>query len=343
VSTYTGRFAPTPSGPLHEGSLLTALASYLDARANQGTWLLRMDDLDTPRNQAGAAEKILSTLDQHGLHWDASVVYQSQRTDAYQSALSEITRCGHIFSCQCSRKYLRGLGIYPGTCSHQTISTQYFKTSEAPAALRKESAALRKESAALNVESTAALRVRVDDKLLCIKDLIQGPYEGRLDHETGDFIVFRKDAIFGYHLTATVDDDYQRISHIIRGADLLQSSLQQLYLGNLLGLKIPCYGHIPVIVDDRGHKLSKHSLPEAMDATEPSTNLTNCLTRLGQNPPMELQYQPVASVIKWGIENWDIDLIPRIRSFPFEAAHISAHKSASSPGANAPEGKPDND
>ncbi len=327
MSTYTGRFAPTPSGPLHEGSLLTALASYLDARANQGTWLVRMDDLDTPRNQEGAADNILCTLDRHGLHWDAPVVYQSQRTEAYQSALLELTHCGHIFSCQCSRKNLRGLSIYPGTCSHQIISPQHFTPGVAPAAPGrapaaapgKESAAsLGKESAAAPGEKpAAALRVKVDDRRLYFDDLIQGPYEGRLAHDTGAFIVFRKDAIFGYHLTAAVDDDYQKISHIIRGADLLQSSLKQLYLGMLLELGMPVYGHIPVIVDNRGHKLSKHSLPDPIDNTDSSINLGNCLTRLGQNPPIELQYEPVDSVISWGIENWNIDLIPRMRSFPF--------------------------
>ena len=294
MSTYTGRFAPTPSGPLHHGSLLTALASYLDARANQGTWLLRMDDLDTPRNQAGAADSILFSLDAHGLHWDASVLYQSNRLEAYQSALLQLVQSGKIFTCQCSRKLLRGTSTYPGTCSKRVITTHYFA----------------------DPEDSVALRVKVDDETLHFNDLVQGPFEGTLTRETGDFIVLRKDGIHSYHLTTTVDDSFQNISHIIRGADLLQSSLQQTWLINLLNLKPPVFGHIPVIVDDRGHKLSKHSRPESIDETSPASNLCVCLARLGQRPPMELQYQTVTFVIKWGIENWNPGLIPGIRSFP---------------------------
>jgi len=294
MSTYTGRFAPTPSGPLHQGSLLTALASYLDARAKQGTWLLRIDDLDTPRNQAGAADRILSSLDAHGLHWDAPVLYQSDRIEDYQSALLQLVRSGQIFSCQCSRKLLQGASTYPGTCSRQIISTEYFTALHNP----------------------AALRVKVNDSTLYFDDLIQGRFEGKLTRETGDFIVFRRDGIHGYHLTTAIDDSFQNISHIIRGADLLQSSLQQTHIINQLGLKQPIFGHIPVIVDNRGHKLSKHSKPESIDVTDPASNLYFCLARLGQNPPMELQYQTVTFVLQWGIDHWDINLIPGIRSFP---------------------------
>jgi len=295
MSTYTGRFAPTPSGPLHQGSLLTALASYLDAHANQGTWLLRMDDLDAPRNQAGAADKILFSLEQHGLYWDASVLYQSSRLEAYRCALSQLVKAQQIFACRCSRKFLQGSRVYPGTCSRQIVSTENLD----------------------KLDGSVALRIKVGNNSLHFDDLIQGQFEGKLADETGDFIVFRKDSIYGYHLTTAVDDNFLKISHIMRGADLLQSSLQQTHLINLLNLRLPLFGHIPVIVDDRGHKLSKHSQPASIDETGPASNLCICLARLGQNPPIELQYQTVNTVIQWGIDNWNIDLIPGIRKFPY--------------------------
>ncbi|MBV1905614.1 MAG: tRNA glutamyl-Q(34) synthetase GluQRS [Pseudomonadales bacterium] len=296
--TYTGRFAPTPSGPLHQGSLLTALASYLDARANKGNWLVRVDDLDTPRNQPGATDLILSSLERHGLLWDGEILYQSSRIDAYQTALSKLIETQRVFFCNCSRKLLQGTSIYPGTCRKNTI----------PAF----------ENLALNTKNSGALRIQVKHADIHLNDLIQGHSKCTLRQDGGDFIVFRRDGIYSYHLCTVIDDSYQGISHVIRGADLLESTAQQIYLSQLMGISPPIYAHIPVIIDDRGHKLSKHSQPQSIDDSPPVDNLFDCLVRLGQNPPMHLQYQSVTSVLQWGVDNWQINLIPAIKHYSYQ-------------------------
>jgi glutamyl-Q tRNA(Asp) synthetase len=199
---YRGRFAPSPTGPLHTGSIVAALASYLDARAARGTWLVRMEDLDPPREQPGAADDILRTLDVLGLHWDETVVYQSTRLDAYQAALDNLKQQGLIFSCQCSRLDLGGSQVYPGTC-RQRIP---------------------------RADTATALRCRVPDQTFGFEDRLQGPFSQQLANEVGDFILLRKEGYFAYQLAVVVDDDWQNVTDVVRGMDLLDSTPRQLYL-----------------------------------------------------------------------------------------------------------------
>ena len=208
VASYIGRFAPSPTGPLHLGSLFTALASYLDARANHGRWLVRMEDIDPPREIPGAADTILRQLENHGLHWDDSVLYQSQRLRAYQQAVADLVDKQLVYYCQCTRARLRSLnGIYDGHCRSQKLLT-----------------------ADSNATKSSAIRILVPDLTITWADLIQGPCSENLAKSCGDFIVVRRDGLFAYQLAVSVDDGYQGITHIIRGDDLLDSTPRQIYL-----------------------------------------------------------------------------------------------------------------
>ena len=224
---YVGRFAPTPTGPLHFGSLLTAVASYLDARANDGTWHLRIDDLDTPRVIAGAESAILRTLERHGLLWDGPIVRQRERSAAYTAALASPGLSERCFYCTCSRKSLAGQTTYPGTCR----------------AIRAD-------------PGGAAIRIQAPRGEIAFEDLIQGRYAEQLAETTGDFVVYRRDAITAYQLAVVVDDDAIGVTRVVRGADLLDNTPRQLYLIERLELATPGYAHIPVITEASGAKLA---------------------------------------------------------------------------------------
>ena len=290
-TTYIGRFAPSPTGPLHFGSLVAALASFLDARANQGQWLVRMEDIDPPREQPGAADLILQALDSYGMHWDGEVLYQSQRNDAYKAAINKLYDSGQLYACTCSRKELQPYeGVYPGLCRGQaTIPDKPY-----------------------------ALRVQCDDKEIIFDDLIQGSQTFSLP-ELGDFILQRKEKLYAYQLAVCVDDDYQDITHIVRGHDLLDSTPRQIYLQSVMTMHTPIYAHIPVITQPNGDKLSKQNLAPALPLDDPRPLLIKALVALGQKPPRDLRSSSAEDILQWGVNNWRLSNISHISSIPLAA------------------------
>jgi glutamyl-Q tRNA(Asp) synthetase len=276
---YIGRFAPSPTGPLHFGSLYTALASFLQARSQQGLWLLRIDDLDTPRNIKGSTDSILKTLDAFGLHWDGSVAYQSQYLDDYHESLDQLVKDKLIYPCICSRKTLTA--IYSGVCRDKQTLPQ----------------------------SPYSLRIKTDDRIISFNDGLQGLISHNLAEQHGDFILKRKDQIIAYQFAVVIDDDRQHINHVVRGYDLLDSTPRQIYLQQTLGLATPDYMHVPVIIDEHGYKLSKQTLATAVDVKKPHAVIFELLTLLKQNPPGELQHAPSTELLGWAIEHWNPNLL----------------------------------
>jgi glutamyl-Q tRNA(Asp) synthetase len=283
ASRYVGRFAPSPTGPLHFGSLLAALASFLDAKHHDGRWLLRIEDLDTHRNQPGAEELILASLLAHGLHWDGEPIWQSHRLIHYKNALTRLSAAGLTFFCTCSRKTLRGLGAYPGTCRGCTTPPP----------------------------EDHAIRLLVpDQKTIHFVDLIQGACEQHLRRRVGDFVIRRRDGIFAYQLTVVVDDIAQGISRVVRGADLLDNTPRQLLLFDYLNSPRPEFAHVPVINERRGHKLSKQTAAQQVDDSHASTNLVAALDLLGQGPPANLVTAPVDTVLDWAVAHYHPSSLP---------------------------------
>ncbi|TAK80071.1 MAG: tRNA glutamyl-Q(34) synthetase GluQRS [Betaproteobacteria bacterium] len=285
---YVGRFAPSPTGPLHFGSLVAALASWLDARAARGRWLVRMEDLDAPRQQQGAADLILGTLERLGLNWDGPVVYQSLRLRDYESALEKLRL--HTYWCGCTRREISdcslgiaadGAQIYPGTCR-----------AGLPAG-----------------KAARALRVRTDRQPVSFADRAQGPQAQILQKEVGDFVVYRADGQFAYQLAVVVDDAHQGITDVVRGADLLDSTARQIYLQHLLGYSTPRYLHVPAAVNAAGEKLSKQTGARPIDTAKPEQAIRNTLRFLGQAPAVDLEE---------AIANWDPSRIPRRRAIAIE-------------------------
>lgn len=286
---YVGRFAPSPTGPLHFGSLLAALASYLDARSAQGNWLLRIEDIDPGREPPGAADAILDILDTFGLHWDGPVLYQSTRIDAYNQALRQLESAGNTFGCTCSRQKIRDLGgVYDGHCRHRSppLTRDY------------------------------ALRVRVTASPTGLNDLIQGYYEQNLSTQCGDFILRRRDGLIAYQLAVVVDDAWQGVTHIVRGSDLLESTPRQLWLQSLLNLPRPIYAHIPIASNPDGQKLSKQHHARPLRREEAGTALHQALVFLGQQPPAELNGEQPAQLLDWAVHHWDIQQVPKLANIP---------------------------
>jgi glutamyl-Q tRNA(Asp) synthetase len=272
---YIGRFAPSPTGPLHMGSLIAALASWLDARAAGGRWLVRMEDLDRPRCVPGAAKAILDTLVRIGLDWDGDVVYQSARLDLYRSALARLQ--AHVYWCGCSRREIAdsslalaadGAPIYPGTCRHESV------------------------------RRPRALRVRTSSEAISFHDRVQGAQAQTLERDIGDFVLYRADGLFAYQLAVVVDDADQGITDVVRGADLLDSTARQIYLQRLLAWPTPRYLHVPVVVDAAGEKLSKQTGAQPVPAAMAS--IRAALRFLGQ---------PEAANLDEAVRNWDPALI----------------------------------
>ena len=298
-SAYRGRFAPTPSGPLHLGSLLTALASFLDARAHAGQWLLRIDDLDAPRCVPGADARILSQLEAHGLCWDETPRHQSMHGGAYRHALSTLRESGALYACRCTRAALASSQregpdgpVYPGTC---------------------RTAALPEADHALRVRFAAGAELR-------FADAVQGCIVRRADTDVGDVVVQRRDGIVGYHLACVVDDAEQRISDIVRGADLLGATCAQMLLGGILKLPALRYAHIPVLLGGDGLKLSKQNRAVPIDARHAADNLWECLSLLLQQPPQELRGAPPDELLGWAVAHWRISAIPAVRALKVVAA-----------------------
>lgn len=285
-----GRFAPSPTGSLHFGSLVAATASYLAARTENGRWLLRIEDLDKPREQPGAADHIIQTLAAFGFEWDGEILYQSRRLAAYQAALSALTP--HTYPCTCSRKAMQQAGhygnlglIYAGTCRSQTQSptTQQY-----------------------------AIRLRTHDEPVCFHDAIQGDYCQRLASELGDFVIRRADGLFAYQLAVVVDDAFQGVNQIVRGADLLDNTPRQLYLQHLLGFAQPRYAHVPLAVSSDGQKLSKQNLAPAISTAQGLQTLTAALRFLGQNPPPAHAFASFTELWDWAIAHWCTGQVPRV-------------------------------
>jgi len=282
---YIGRFAPTPSGPLHFGSVIAALGSFLDARKNAGQWLVRIDDLDTPRVRPGASDSILRTLEMLGLHWDNEIQYQSTRHDAYQAGLDLLQSKQLAYPCTCPRKLVKGRP-YPGTCRD-----------------RKP-----------DYESEHAIRVIVGEAAICLEDRVHGKVIRNLRKTTGDFIIRRSDNLFAYHLATVIDDSWQNITDIVRGGDLIDSTMCQIYLQSCLGLSRPGYCHLPVAVDQHGQKISKSNLhQDVLGGYPPANLLLDAFRFLGHSPDQELDACSVPEIIQWGIDNWQPEKIPRDR------------------------------
>ena len=281
---YIGRFAPSPTGPLHIGSLMAAVGSYLEARAHGGRWLLRMEDLDPPREMPGAADQILRDLEALGFRWDGPVVYQSTRLGAYDEALARLQTAGAVFPCACSRREIADSAVtgiegpvYPGTCG---MGLPAGKTAR-------------------------ALRVRVGSTPIQFEDALQGPISQDLSRDIGDFIVRRADGCHPYQLAVAVDDGWQAITHVVRGADLLLSTPRQIHLQNLLGLPQPIYMHLPVAVNGAGEKLSKQTHAAPLDLSQPASALWQALHHLRQSPPQSLLHASIDEVWSWASERWE--------------------------------------
>ena len=289
-----GRFAPSPTGPLHFGSLVAALGSLLSARRHGGRWFVRIEDLDTPRNAAGAADSILRDLDRFGMHWDGEVMHQSRRPDAYAEALEQLADRGWTFACGCSRRDLVD-GVYPGTCREGLPPGR----------------------------TARSLRLRVEAATVEFIDAIQGPVAQSLEKEVGDFVVLRADGVVAYHLAVVVDDAQLRVNEVVRGSDLLESTPRQILIQRALGLPTPEYAHLPVAVGAGRHKLSKQNLARPIASEPPGAVLVDALEFLGQRPPRDLARAPAVEVIAWGVECWDRTRVPRRRTAAAPGLHFS--------------------
>lgn len=281
---YRGRFAPSPTGPLHFGSLVTALASWLEARAAAGDWLVRIEDLDPLREPPEATGQILHTLACHGLHSDEPVRYQSQRHEAYQAAIEQLIKRGKAYRCECSRKQLRAHGGYhPANCR---------KGRPTPGT------------------TPCAVRFALEEQTSHWQDQLLGPQQQEIRAELDDPVLQRKEGFFAYQLAVVVDDIDQAITHVVRGSDLLALTGQQQQIYRAFGAQPPHWLHIPVIVNAEGQKLSKQTHAPALDDTRPAHNLAAALTTLGQRPPAALAQGSVAEVLAWGQAHWRRDNIP---------------------------------
>ena len=291
--SYVGRFAPSPSGPLHYGSLVTATASYLQAKHNDGQWLLRIEDIDPPREISGATDDILFTLERFEFEWDQAPLYQSTRLEQYRSVINNLVRLDQVYACSCSRKDLANdiqkseLGKrYPGTCANKKLDT---------------------------TDASFNLRLRTENKNVTFQDATYGEIAHNLFKEIGDIIVYRKFDIPSYALAVTVDDAYQGITEVVRGFDLLAFTPVQIYLSQQIQLPIPRFLHIPIIVNERGQKLSKQTGAAAVAIRNRSTVLIQALNDLGQLVPKKLESEPIKQIWSWAIKHWNVDNIPKTK------------------------------
>lgn len=280
---YTGRFAPSPTGPLHFGSLVAAVGSYLDARSRGGMWRVRMEDVDEPRCSQAHADEMLRMLDIHGLGWDGEVANQSRRKAYYQDALERLIESGYAYPCACTRKEIADSSlfgiegpVYSGVCR-----------------------------SGLKGRASRAWRVRVGDTAVCFDDRLRGRLCQQLETDIGDFVIRRADGFFAYQLAVVVDDAEQGITHVVRGADLLASTPRQIYLQQLLGYATPAYLHLPVVVNAAGQKLSKQTLAAPLQRTSARANLLDALGFLNQHPDPALKTASPGEILQWGMENWN--------------------------------------
>lgn len=278
--SYRGRFAPSPTGPLHFGSLVAALASYLDARAHQGRWLVRMEDLDPLRESPGAADSILASLEAHGLTWDEEVRFQSQRHASYDAILAHWRGEGRIYPCPCSRKELQQHnGQHPRNC---------------------------RESPDWDQPPPVALRFRMEPRQGSWEDRLLGRQHFRIEGEKDDIIVRRKEGYYAYHLAVVADDIDQRINAVVRGQDLLDLTPIHLQLYDALGHPAPSYLHVPLVYNDKGQKLSKQTGAPPLDDRYARPSIARAMAALNHPLPASLTSAPVDEQLAWGIENWQI-------------------------------------
>ncbi len=277
--SYIGRFAPSPTGPLHFGSLLTAVASYCDAKANHGKWLVRIEDTDIPRIYPNSETHILSCIDAFEFEPDAEIIFQKDRLTIYEQVLDQLKQQHAIYACQCTRKMLGSNHIYAGTCRD------------------------------LNLDfAEQAIRLKVDDLLICFEDRLQGLQCSNLKDDLGDFVLKRRDGIISYQLAVVVDDYLQGITHVVRGADLLDNTARQIWLGSILNYPSLSYMHLPLAMNNQGQKLSKQNLAQALDLSKASELLQQAILALGQ-PNVELNQPRI--MLQQAVQQWDVNLIPK--------------------------------
>ncbi|MGR2827245.1 tRNA glutamyl-Q(34) synthetase GluQRS [Acinetobacter sp. 1124_18A] len=277
---YSGRFAPSPTGPLHFGSLITAVASYCDAKVHHGTWLVRVEDTDIPRIYPGSEDHILTSLEAFQFEPDAEIIFQKNRLDIYESVLDQLKKEGLVYACQCTRKMLGSNAIYTGTCRNLNLDFQ-----------------------------GQAIRVKVQDQQICFDDRLQGTHCSNLQHDLGDFVLKRRDGIINYQLAVVVDDYLQGVTHVVRGSDLLDNTERQIWLGELLGYPKLSYMHLPLAMNDQGQKLSKQNLAQALDLSKAPQLLQQAIQALGQ-PNVDLDQPKV--MLKQAVAQWNVDLIPHV-------------------------------
>lgn len=277
--SYIGRFAPSPTGPLHFGSLLTAVASYCDTKANHGKWLVRIEDTDIPRIYPNSETHILSCIDAFQFEPDAEIIFQKDRLTIYEQVLDQLKQQHAIYACQCTRKMLGSNHIYAGTCRD------------------------------LNLDfAEQAIRLKVDDLLICFEDRLQGRQCSNLKDDLGDFVLKRRDGIISYQLAVVVDDYLQGITHVVRGADLLDNTARQIWLGSILNYPSLSYMHLPLAMNGQGQKLSKQNLAQALDVSKASELLQQAILALGQ-PNVELNQPRI--MLQQAVQQWDVNLIPK--------------------------------
>jgi len=287
-ATYRGRFAPSPTGPLHFGSLIAAVGSYLQARHQDGQWWLRIEDIDPPREAEGASEAIVSLLATYGFEWD-QLVYQSQRSQTYDEALAQLQHQHLTYPCTCSRRQIaeqlgqpKGPLIYPGTCRNKSFPAM----------------------------EQHAIRIRTEQAIIRFEDQIQGTQQFDLDNDSGDFIVRRADGLYSYQLAVALDDVEQEMTEIIRGIDLLDSTPRQMYVQQQLGFRSPRYGHLPVAVNQYGRKLSKQTFADPINKDRPVHTLEKVMNFLGHPVPEEIREGNLQQFWDWAITNWSLSRVP---------------------------------
>lgn len=297
IIPYRGRFAPSPTGPLHFGSLIAAIGSYLQAKTHDGEWLIRIDDIDPPRELEGASENILRTLEDFGFEWDQEVIYQSKRLKRYQESIERLIKLNLAYPCTCSRTQImnktsqnKGNLIYPGYC--------------------------RTASHTMNIDSASpvehSIRLRCNDETVSFSDYIQGRQASNIEKDIGDFVIKRRDHCFSYQLASGVDDAEQGITEVIRGSDLLKCTFGQRYIQQLLNLTSPTYCHLPVAINHTGQKLSKQNHAAPILAKDAVSLLYKALKFLGQMPPIELIKANQEDIWCWAKTHWRLDLVPKV-------------------------------
>lgn len=293
-SHYVGRFAPSPSGELHFGSLIAALGSYLQARARQGKWLVRIEDIDPPREVPGAAEKILRQLEHYGLHWDEDVLWQSQRHDAYRERLAWLYEQGLSYYCTCTRARIQSVGgVYDGHC--RTLN---------------------------NGPENAAVRIRQRSPVTHFTDLLSGEISANKRLACEDYIIHRRDGLFAYNLAVVVDDHFQGVTEIVRGADLVEPTVRQISLYHQLGWTAPEYIHLPLAVNERGVKLSKQNHAPALPDGDPRPVLIDALRFLNQNVTNEWQDLRIDELLDLAVAHWTLEAVPKIQHSQMRCAEL---------------------